>query len=206
MSLIKDMVNDNKKILLLSLGLLAMSVVGVFVMQQGLVGVGDDFVNNQTYSSPEDALLEGVDYKAVISTIYGDIEVDLYENEAPNAVNSFVFLAGEDFYDGLKFHKVIKDFVIQAGDQTGDGDGDPGYELEPDTNNLAMEEYSMAMANASQFFIVVKGADVSELSDYTVMGKVISGFSVVDAIEKVSVDGYTPVNDVTINSVLIEED
>ena len=208
MGLLKDMYKDNQKIILLTLGLLVMSVVGVFLMNNGIVGIDTDIVQEKLYSKPLEILEDGIDYKAIIKTVYGDIKIDLFEKESPNAVNSFVFLASEDFYDGLSFHKVIEDFVIQAGDHVGDGNGNPGYELANDRNNLPMKEYSVVMANGSQFFIVLDGATLSDFSDYTVMGEVVSGKTVVDAIEKVSVDEktYKPVNDVTISSVLILEE
>ncbi|HCC68221.1 TPA: peptidylprolyl isomerase [Patescibacteria group bacterium] len=206
MGLAKDMVKDNKKIILLTLGLLVMSVVGVFFINNGILNITPTTVYEDLYTQPEVMIEEGVDYKVVIRTIYGDIKIDLYEDKAPNAVNSFLFLISEDFYDGLKFHKVITDFVLQAGDHIGDGNGNPGYELEQDVNDIEVDEYSVSMVNGSQFFIVPKGADVSQLSDYTVMGEVIGGFSVVDAIEKVAVEEYKPINDVTISSILIIEE
>jgi cyclophilin family peptidyl-prolyl cis-trans isomerase len=206
MGLAKDIVKDNKKILLLALGLLVMSVIGVFLLENNILKVQPEIIQKGQYSEPKDVLQEGIDYHARIRTEFGDIEIDLYEEQSPNAVNSFVFLAGEDFYDGLTFHKVIKDFVVQAGDQVGDGTGDPGYTLEPDSNSLKVEEYSVCMANASQFFIVPQGADSSQFNSYPVIGKVIDGFAVINALEKVSVDeNYKPLDDITINSVLIIE-
>jgi cyclophilin family peptidyl-prolyl cis-trans isomerase len=206
MGLAKDIVKDNKKILLLALGLLVMSVIGVFLLENNILKVQPEIIQKGQYSEPKDVLQEGIDYHARIRTEFGDIEIDLYEEQSPNAVNSFVFLAGEDFYDGLTFHKVIKDFVVQAGDQVGDGTGDPGYTLEPDSNSLKVEEYSVCMANASQFFIVPQGADSSQFSSYPVIGKITDGFAVINALEKVSVDeNYKPLDDITINSVLIIE-
>ncbi len=209
MGLAKDMVKDNKKILLLTLGLALMSIAGVFLLNSNILNVGPAGIETGPYTQPRDVLEEGIDYKARIRTVYGDIEVDLYEEEAPSSVNSFVFLSGENFYEGLTFHRVIPGFVIQAGDQVGDGMGTPGYTLELDRNELEIEEYVMCMVNGSQFFIVPGGADTdaSELREYPVVGKVTSGFSVVDAIEKVNVDeDDKPVNDVEITSVLIIEE
>jgi len=206
MGLAKDIFKDNKKILLLALGLFAMSVIGVFLLNQDVLKVGSDIVQEQLYTQPENVLDEGIDYHAQIRSEFGSIEIDLYEDQSPNAVNSFIFLAGEDFYDGLTFHKVIKDFVVQAGDHVGDGTGNPGYALEQDRNDLEVEEYSVCMANASQFFIVPQGADVSQLQDYPVIGDVTEGYAVVDAIEKVTVDdNYKPLNDIKISSILIIE-
>lgn len=207
MGLAKDILKDNKKVLLLTLGLFITSTVGVFLLRADMLGTESGVVQPGQYIGAEEVLEEDVDYKAIIETEYGDIEVELFEEQSPNAVNSFVFLAGEDFYDGLTFHKVIRDFVIQAGDQTGKGTGDPGYDLEPDDVQLDVREYSVCMANASQFFVVPQGADIDALLTYPVIGEVTSGFSVVDTIEKVPVsDDYRPVNDITINNVLIIED
>ena len=207
MGLAKDIIKDNKKILLLVLALCLLSVVGVFLLNQNALTPTSGIIEPAgLYNRAEDVIEEGVDYGAIIKTEYGDIELELYENQSPNAVNSFLFLAGQDFYDGLTFHRVIKNFVIQAGDQKGDGNGDPGYALDLDVNNLQVKEYSVCMANASQFFIVPQGADLSQLQDYPIIGEVISGFAVVDAIEKVSVDkNFKPVNDIKIASILITE-
>jgi cyclophilin family peptidyl-prolyl cis-trans isomerase len=131
----------------------------------------------------------------------------LYEQDSPNAVNSFVFLSGEDFYDDLTFYKVIKNFIIQAGDQVGDGTGDPGYALEQDLNDLEPNEYTVCMANASQFFIILPGASLDQFEEYPIIGRVTSGLAVVDTIAKVAVDdNYKPLNDVSINSILIIEE
>jgi cyclophilin family peptidyl-prolyl cis-trans isomerase len=206
MGLAKDIIKDNKKILLLTVGLFVVSIVGVFLLRENFLVTDSNIVKQGQYLQPEKVLKEGIDYGAVIRTEYGDITVDLYENQTPNAVNSFLFLSGENFYNDLTFYKVIKDFVIQAGDQVGDGTGTPGYKIDIDKNNLAVEEYSICMANASQFFIVLKGADLSQLQDYPVIGKVTDGFAVVDTIEKVPVDkSYRPINDITINNILITE-
>ena len=206
MSLVKDMLKDNKQILLLTLGLLVLSVVGVFLMGQGMVGMNSTDMTRPLYSAPDNVIEEGIDYKVLLRTTYGDIKIDLFENDSPNAVNSFLFLSSKNFYDGLTFHKVIENFVIQAGDHVGDGTGDPGYNLRVDSNDRPIEEYSVFMANASQFFIITSGANLSEFSQYTPMGKVIEGYTVVDAIERAQVDNYKPINDIIISSVLIIEE
>jgi cyclophilin family peptidyl-prolyl cis-trans isomerase len=207
MGVAKDIVKDNKKVLLLTLGLFIMSIVGVFLLRADMLGTESGVVQPGQYIEAEGVLDEELDYKVIIETEYGDIEIELFEDQSPNAVNSFVFLAGEDFYDGLTFHKVIRDFVIQAGDHTGKGTGDPGYDLEPDEVQLDVKEYSVCMANASQFFIVPQGADIDALLTYPVIGEVTSGFAVVDTIEKAPVDDdYRPVNDIVINNILIIED
>jgi cyclophilin family peptidyl-prolyl cis-trans isomerase len=207
MGLAKDIVKDNKKILLLTLGLFVMSIIGIFLLRENFLGTNSGIVKPGLYTQPDNVLEEDIDYGAIIKTEYGDIQIDLYEDTTPNAVNSFVFLAGEDFYNGLTFYKVIPNFVIQAGDHVGDGTGNPGYSLKTDETPIQVKEYSVCMANASQFFIVPQGADINQLLDYPVIGEVISGFAVVDTIEKVPIDeNYKPLNDITINSILILED
>lgn len=207
MGLAKDIVKDNKKILLLTGGLLVVSLTGVFLLNKDFLGFKSDTINIGQYTKAQEVLQDGIDYQATIRTEYGDINIDLYEEESPNAVNSFVFLAGDDFYDGLTFYKVIQDFIIQAGDQVGDGTGDPGYTLDQDINSLEPNEYTVCMANASQFFIILPGASLDQFKGYPIIGKVTSGFSVVNTIAKASVDeNYKPINDIEINSILIIEE
>jgi len=162
---------------------------------------------------PEMQLVDGVDYKALIKTSVGDIEVELYEGLAPIAVNNFVFLAREGFYDGVVFHRVIKDFMIQGGDPKGDGTGGPGYEFEDEVNDKKLIKGSLAMANSgpnkngSQFFIVTKEATPWLDEKHTNFGEVESGMDVVTAIENVETDYRDkPINDVIIETIEIIED
>jgi len=130
-------------------------------------------------------------YKATITTPRGTIVLDLYPEHAPKTVNNFVFLAKEGFYDGVKFHRVIANFVIQGGDPTGTGAGGPGYRFEDEvrTNPLKNERGMISMANAgpgtngSQFFIL-HSAQPHLNGKHTVFGKVVSGLDVVDAIRQ----------------------
>ncbi|MGB9632446.1 MAG: peptidylprolyl isomerase [Chloroflexaceae bacterium] len=121
-------------------------------------------------------------YRVTMETNKGTIELELYPQYAPMTVNNFVFLANEGFYDGVVFHRVIKDFVIQGGDPTGTGTGGPGYRFRDETmgNLLTHERGVISMANAgpntngSQFFIVY--APQPHLNGrHTVFGRVISG-------------------------------
>ncbi|HEQ65298.1 MAG TPA: peptidylprolyl isomerase [bacterium] len=155
------------------------------------------------------------DYTAVIDTSKGEIRIDLFEIHAPKTVNNFAFLSEEGFYDGLTFHRVIEDFVIQGGDPLGDGTGGPGYTFDDEISPKYSfdEPYIVAMANSgsnsngSQFFITTKDSDADYLTgDYTIFGKVISGQEVVDSIEKVSTNEKNkPVEDILIKSVSIEK-
>jgi cyclophilin family peptidyl-prolyl cis-trans isomerase len=219
MSVAGDAIKDNKKILLLAFGLLAVSVVGLILTREGMVMPEDTLVQTPkttTYSQPEQVMGEGVDYGAVIKTSVGDIEVDLFEEEAPVTVNSFLFLTKERFHDNLIFHRVIKDFVIQAGDPRGDGTGGPGYQIEDEITERTYEPYTLGMANSgpntngSQFFITTGEIPDQNLKaldgNYTIFGKVTSGFAVVDAIERVETNANDkPVNPVVIESIQIVE-
>ncbi len=130
-------------------------------------------------------------YQAVIETDKGNIELELYPEHAPETVNNFVFLAREGFYDGVSFHRVINDFMIQSGDPTGTGQGGPGYQFEDELegNPLKHETGVISMANAgpntngSQFFIA-HSPQPHLNGNHTVFGKVIAGQDVVDAIRQ----------------------
>lgn len=126
--------------------------------------------------------------KATIHTSEGAIELELYPNEAPKTVENFIKLARDGFYDGVIFHRVIPDFMIQGGDPTGTGTGGPGYEFEDEFNEHRIVRGALAMANAgpntngSQFFIVTAEAAPWLDGKHTVFGQVTSGMEVVDRI------------------------
>jgi peptidyl-prolyl cis-trans isomerase B (cyclophilin B) len=130
-------------------------------------------------------------YQAMIETERGGVELELYPEYAPKTVNNFVFLAREDFYDGVSFHRVISDFMIQGGDPTGTGRGGPGYRFEDEVegNPLKHETGSISMANAgpntngSQFFITHSPQPHLD-GMHTVFGKVMGGQEVVDGIRQ----------------------
>ena len=130
-------------------------------------------------------------YLATIETNRGNIVVELYPTNAPKTVNNFVFLAQQGFYDGLKFHRVINNFMIQGGDPTGTGTGGPGYKFEDEVKNnpLKHETGVLSMANAgantngSQFFIT--HAPQPHLNGkHTVFGKVTEGMEIINAIRQ----------------------
>ena len=130
-------------------------------------------------------------YRVTIESSKGAIELELYAQEAPKTVNNFLFLAREGFYDGVTFHRVISDFMVQGGDPTGTGGGDPGYKFEDevDGNPLMHETGVISMANAgpntngSQFFITHSPQPHLD-GKHTVFGKVVKGQEVVDAIRQ----------------------
>jgi peptidyl-prolyl cis-trans isomerase B (cyclophilin B) len=149
---------------------------------------------------------------AVLQTNHGPIEVELHDDDAPNTVANFRKLAGEGFYDGVIFHRVIPDFMIQGGDPTGTGTGGPGYTFEDEFNQHKVERGALAMANAgpntngSQFFIVT--ADECSWLDgkHTVFGRVTSGMDAVDAISNLPRDAHDkPRDDAVIERVELRD-
>jgi peptidyl-prolyl cis-trans isomerase B (cyclophilin B) len=145
---------------------------------------------------------------ATLQTNHGAIGVELFDDEAPKTVENFKKLAQDGFYDGVIFHRVIRDFMIQGGDPTGTGSGGPGYQFEDEFNDHKVERGALAMANAgpntngSQFFIVTADACPWLDGKHTVFGRVTSGLDVVDTIEQVDTGpGDKPRNDVRIESV-----
>jgi peptidyl-prolyl cis-trans isomerase B (cyclophilin B) len=204
---VKDALGDNKKFLMLVLALVVVCIFIVIGFNTGMYSSLGDMSNRRpTYTEPRKTLEEGVDYQMVVRTIFGDITIDLYEDVAPENVNSLLYLVSQRYYDNLAFHKVVKDFVIQAGDTKGDGTGDPGYSVGLE-NAKAFKDYSVGMANGSQFFIVLPNSDKSAFNgQYSLVGEVTSGFAVVDSIARVSVDDdYKPVNKATIKYIQIRE-
>ena len=142
-------------------------------------------------SPPEMQIDTSKTYKATIEISKGTIELELYPQHAPKTVNNFMFLAREGFYDGVSFHRVISDFMIQGGDPTGTGRGGPGYRFEDEVegNPLTHETGVISMANAgpntngSQFFIT-HSSQLHLNGKHTVFGKVVKGQEVVDAIRQ----------------------
>ena len=147
---------------------------------------------------------------ATMHTSKGIITLELYDADAPKTVANFVELAGKGFYDGLTFHRVIPDFMIQAGCPKGDGTGGPGYQFEDEQNQHGIVRGVIAMANAgpntngSQFFFVTTAAAPWLDGRHTVFGKVTSGMDIVDAIEKVETGrNDRPVTPITMDKVEI---
>jgi len=130
-------------------------------------------------------------YRITIETNRGDMELELYPEHAPKTVNNFVFLAQEGFYDGVVFHRVISDFMIQGGDPTGTGRGGPGYKFEDEVagNPLRHETGVISMANAgpntngSQFFITHSPQPHLD-GMHTVFGKLVKGQDIMNAIQQ----------------------
>jgi peptidyl-prolyl cis-trans isomerase B (cyclophilin B) len=145
---------------------------------------------------------------ATLHTNQGDISIELFDDDAPKTVDNFTTLARDGFYDGVIFHRVIPDFMIQGGDPTGTGTGGPGYQFEDEFNDHPVERGALAMANAgpntngSQFFVVTAEACPWLDGKHTVFGRVTSGMDVVDRISGLPTDARDkPRDDVTIDSV-----
>ena len=150
--------------------------------------------------------------EATMSTNHGDITFELFDEDAPKTVDNFRTLARKGYYDGLIFHRIIKDFMIQGGCPKGTGTGGPGYEFEDEFNDHKVVRGALAMANAgpntngSQFFIVTVPSAAWLDGKHTVFGEVIDGMDVVDAIESVPTDaGDKPLEAQTIERVELDE-
>jgi cyclophilin family peptidyl-prolyl cis-trans isomerase len=145
---------------------------------------------------------------ATLHTNHGAIAVELFDDDAPKTVDNFRRLATDGFYDGVVFHRVIPDFMIQGGDPTGTGSGGPGYTFEDEINEHKVVRGALAMANAgpgtngSQFFIVTADACPWLDGKHTVFGEVRSGMEVVDTISALDTDARDrPRQDVVIERV-----
>jgi peptidyl-prolyl cis-trans isomerase B (cyclophilin B) len=150
--------------------------------------------------------------RATMHTNHGPIEIELFDADAPKTVDNFKKLANDGFYEGVIFHRVIRDFMIQGGDPTGTGTGGPGYTFEDEFNQNKVERGALAMANAgpntngSQFFIVTTGAAPWLDGKHTVFGRVTAGMETVDAIEGLPTGpGDRPADDALIERVEISE-
>ena len=166
----------------------------------------------QYSAAPEMTIDTEKSYTATIQTSKGDVVIDLFPEEAPLSVNNFVFLAREGFYNNVKFHRIIKGFMIQGGDPTGTGAGGPGYQFSDEEVTRDYVRGTLAMANAgpntngSQFFIM--HADMGLPPSYNIFVLVKEGIETIDAIADVPTVGpekSTPTEDVLITGVDISE-
>jgi peptidyl-prolyl cis-trans isomerase B (cyclophilin B) len=150
--------------------------------------------------------------QATLHTNAGQIVLELHDGEAPKTVENFRKLAADGFYDGLIFHRIIPDFMIQGGCPEGTGRGGPGYTFEDEFNEHKIVRGALAMANAgpntngSQFFIVTTEAASWLDGKHTVFGRVVEGMETVDAIEGTPTDGSDrPVEPQTIERVELSD-
>ena len=149
---------------------------------------------------------------ATLHTNHGAIEIELFDDDAPKTVENFKKLVGDGFYDGVVFHRIIKDFMIQGGCPQGTGTGGPGYTFEDEINDHKVVRGALAMANAgpntngSQFFIVTAPACEWLDGKHTVFGTVTQGMDVVDRLEGVTTDGSDrPTDPVGIASIALAD-
>jgi len=164
--------------------------------------------------------MEQKNVNVTINTNMGAIGLELYTKDAPNTVDNFVKLAKEGFYDGVKFHRVIKDFMIQGGDpltkddskKSAWGTGGPGYKFNDEINSHLLVKGSIAMANSgantngSQFFIVTADSTPWLDGKHTNFGAVVSGMETVMNIDKTQTDeNDRPISDVVIKSIIVNE-
>ena len=187
---------------------------GIVILTLVLTSCGGNV--KKTYSAPPPMTIDqNKTYTATIKTNYGDIVIQLFPKEAPLTVNNFIFLSRAGFYNGVKFHRVVKGFMIQSGDPTGTGAGGPGYQFQdelPTTRNYTKGTIAMANAgpntNGSQFFIMLSNYSLPK--SYSIFGQVSSGQDVVDKIGNVPVkmangENSSPTVDVHIVTVTITE-
>ena len=167
----------------------------------------------KTYSSPPPMTIDPTKtYTATIDTTAGSIDVEFYPQDAPQHVNSFLFLAREGFYDGAIFHRVIPGFMIQGGDPTGTGTGGPGYKLKAEFNKRKHTRGVLSMARTndpnsagSQFFLMHADSPFLD-NQYTVFGKATSGLEVIDTIVNAPRDSSDrPKNPTKINRITVRE-
>jgi len=169
-------------------------------------------MTKQYDSAPDLAIDLSKSYSATLDTNHGAIVIEFDPERAPQTVNNFVFLANEGFYDGVIFHRVIENFMIQGGDPTGTGQGGPGYRFRDEIEGSgSYTRGTVAMANAgpntngSQFFIVHR--DTGLPHSYTIFGKVTEGMDAVDSIASSDTDNSDrPHDDVVINKVTVAEE
>jgi peptidylprolyl isomerase len=168
----------------------------------------------QKFSGPPPMCIDpSKTYTAVMETSMGSLTIALDPIGAPTTVNSFVFLARYRYYEGIIFHRIIKDFVCQGGDPTGTGTGGPGYKFADELPKPGRYEVgSVAMANAgpntngSQFFLISGASGVRLPPAYALFGKIVKGLDVLEAMQSVPTgSGDRPKTDVVINSVTITE-
>jgi peptidyl-prolyl cis-trans isomerase B (cyclophilin B) len=167
-----------------------------------------------SYKAPPQEVKKGEKLTAVVETSCGTFDIALDSERAPKTVNSFVFLSEKGFYDGLAFHRIVPEFVIQGGDPQGNGSGGPGYSVvEKPPANLAYTRGVVAMAKSpaeppgtsgSQFYVVT-GTDAGLPPEYALVGKVSDGLDVVGRIGELGGPDQQPKQTVLIEKITIEK-
>lgn len=168
-------------------------------------------LNRNQMDKPEMIIDQSQNYTALMETNYGPITLELFAQDTPATVNNFVYLSQEGFYDGLSFHRIISDFMIQGGCPLGTGAGGPGYQFQDEESSQLLVEGSLAMANSgpntngSQFFIVTAQSTPWLDGKHTNFGRVIEGMEVVEQIASVQTGpNDQPLQPITIESISIQ--
>lgn len=189
-------------------GILASFLAGAMA----LVGCSQGEMNDEVRTPPKELPIA-----TIVIKNYGTIEAELYPHIAPNTVNNFISLANNGFYDGLTFHRIIKDFMIQGGDPNGNGSGGPGYSIKGEftknkfKNDLKHTEGVLSMARSqnknsggSQFFIMTKDSPHLD-GQYAAFGKIIKGIDIVHEIENTKTgNNDKPEKDIVIESIKVD--
>jgi peptidyl-prolyl cis-trans isomerase B (cyclophilin B) len=221
---------DRRWIILAGFAVLAAVIVGVILISRSGGDDGDSTTTTAgaegckqveaprpkkvSLPSPKQTLKQGEEATAVVQTSCGTFKIALDTERAPKTANSFAYLSEEGFYDGLTFHRIVPEFVIQSGDPTGTSTGGPGYTVvEKPPANLAYTKGTVAMAkssaeppgsSASQFYVVT-GADAGLPPEYALVGKVSEGLDVVERIGKLGTPSEKPKQTVLIETITIEK-
>lgn len=214
------MTERSKLITLIVAGLAMIVVVVVVVAGQsgdddGRSGSTKAEVKTEQLPEPDQVLRPGEQASVTMETTEGSFTIDLDTERAPVTTNSFAYLVEQGFYDGLGFHRIVPDFVIQGGDPLGDGTGGPGYKVvEPPPKDLNYESGVVAMAKSgaeapgtsgSQFYIVTGSGGSSLPPEYALVGRVSDGMDVVDAIGALGGPDEQPTKDVVIEKATLEK-
>ena len=175
---------STRKKLLIGLGVVIAAVIIVMVVLATMPE------KPKTYSAPPPMTIDtSKQYTATIETEKGDLVLELFASDVPVTVNNFVFLAREGFYDGLTFHRVVADFVVQGGDPAGDGRGGPGYQFDDEITEHTHVAGALSMANSgantngSQFFITFTPQHHLD-GHHSVFGQLVEGMDVLESIEQ----------------------
>lgn len=219
---------DRRWIILVGFAVVAAVVVGAILIGQNSGGDSGDSTSagaegckqvpkpkpkHVSFKQPKQVVKPGEQVSAKIETSCGDFTIALDSKRAPKTVNSFAFLSEEGFYDGLAFHRIVPEFVIQGGDPLGNGTGGPGYSVdEKPPANLAYTKGIVAMAKSSaeppgrsgSQFYVVTGADAGLPPEYALVGRVSEGMDVVERIGKLGTASEKPKQTVIIEHAVIE--
>lgn len=216
--------NKTMRQTLILIGVILLLAIGVFFLgtKPAVTPEKEEIkVEAKKWDKPPEMQIDAAkNYSTMIETSKGVMNVELLTKETPKTVNNFVFLAREGFYDGVKFHRIIKDFMVQTGDPKGDGSGGPGYTFEDEKITKDYKRGIVAMANGgpntngSQFFIIHNDYDLSK--NYTIFGQIdpkdVDSLKTLDAIAETAVsdngqgEKSKPTEEVTITKVTIGEE